>query len=260
MALRDRLERGEPIDEAKSAALREFGNVSLVKEVTRNVTGSTAVESIGKDLRYAFRVLARSRGFSLVSILALALGIGCNSAIYSVVHSVLLSPLPFPDSHRLVRLWDSYGSAGNYAPVSYPDFRDWRAWNHSFSGMAAYSGASFTLTGAGDPIHIDGVVCSASLFNVLKVQPPLGRTFGPDEDRPAANNGVDSIILSNRLWKKRSAKVQVFWAAFFFWTENRLPSSGSCLPDSTRTRIRITPISGSRPPSLRNLRRARPNL
>ena len=139
----------------------------------------------------------------MISILALALGIGLNTAIYSVVHSVLLSPLPFPDSQRLVRLWDSYGSAGNFSPVSYPNFRDWRAWNHSFSGMAAYSGVSFTLTGAGEPTHVEGVAASANLFNILEVRPALGRNFTAAEDRPGANNGMDSIVLSNHLWKER---------------------------------------------------------
>ncbi len=206
MAFQDRIERGESPSNANSAALREFGNVGLVKEVTRSVSAWRPLESIGKDVRFAFRVLTRSPGFSIVSILALALGIGANTAIYSVVHSVLLSPLPFPDSHRLVRLWDSFGSAGNYAPVSYPNFRDWRAWNHSFSDMAAYSGASYTLTGSGEATHIQGVVCSASLFKVLQVRPVLGRTFLPEEDGPAADNGADSVILSDNLWKERFAQ------------------------------------------------------
>jgi len=124
--VQDRLERGEPSDQAKSAALREFGNVSLVKEVVRNVSVWRPLESIGKDTRFVLRVLARSPGFSASAIFALAFGIGANTALYSIVHSVLLNPLPFRDPQRLVRLWDSFGSPGNYSPVSYPNFRDWR--------------------------------------------------------------------------------------------------------------------------------------
>lgn len=199
MALQDRLERGQSLEEAKAAVRAEFGNVGLVKEVTRNITGSAAWESVGKDLRYACRTLIKNLGFSMVSILALALGIGANAAVYGVVHSVLLTPLPFPHSERLVRLWDSFGTPGNYAPVSYPNFRDWRAWNHSFTDMAAYSGASYTLTGSGEAAHLEGVICSASFFSILQAQPILGRTFLPEEDRPGAN----SILLSYQVWKER---------------------------------------------------------
>jgi predicted permease len=274
MALEDRVRRGEPLNEAKGAVLREFGNVGLVKEVTRSVSGWKTLESIGKDARYAFRILNRSRGFAVISVLALALGIGANSAIYSVVHSVLLSPLPFTDSQQLVRLWDSFGSPDNYAPVSYPTFRDWRAWNRSFSDMAAYGGASYVLTGAGEATHIEGVIASASLFNVLKVQPSLGRAFLPEEDRPAANNGADSIILSNRLWKERFgqtssilgrvllldgkpfAVVGVMPAGFNsytggdrtdFWVTTAVlaePSSGSAKPVSEEREISFLNVTG----------------
>ncbi len=205
MAIQDRLERGEPLDQARHAVRREFGNIGLVKETVWNVHVSALSESIGRDIRYALRILFKNPGFSAISVLALALGIGGNSAIYNVVRSVLLSPLPFPDSKQLVRLWDSFGTPGNYSPVSYPNFQDWRAWNHSFSDMAAYAGASYALTEQGEPIHIEGIAASANLFSVLGTQPLFGRTFLSEEDRPGTNNGVNSIILSHRLWKSHFA-------------------------------------------------------
>jgi MacB-like periplasmic core domain len=185
MALQDRLERGQSPEEAKAAVRKEFGNVGLVKEVTRNITGSPVWDGIGKDLRYACRNLIKDSGFSIVTILALALGIGANAAIYGVVHSVLLSPPPFPHSERLVRLWDSFGTPGNYAPVSYPNFRDWRAWNHSFTDIAVYAGASYTLTGSGEAAHLEGVICSASLFSagkfhMTRFRPPCLTIDRPD--------------------------------------------------------------------------------
>lgn len=203
IALRERLECGEPLEQARRAIRREFGNVGLVKEATRSLFRPIALENIGKDLQYAVRTLKRSPGYTAISILALALGVGANAAVYSVVHSVLLSPLPFPEPGRLVRLWDSYGAPGNFSPVSYPNFRDWRRWSHSFVDMAAYHRTSSTLTGRHDAVHLEGVHCSASFFRVLGAQSLLGRTFREFEELPASADGAEAIVLSHHLWKEQ---------------------------------------------------------
>jgi putative ABC transport system permease protein len=160
---------------------------------------------MGNDLRYSLRLLRKNPGFAAIAILALALGTGANTAVFSVVNAVLLRPLPFPEPRQLVRLWDTFGTPGNLGPVSYPNFEDWRHWNGSFSGMAAFTGSTAVLTGAGDAMRLTGVAASANLFEVLGVQPAIGRRFRPEEDRPHANDGYDSIILSDRLWRERFA-------------------------------------------------------
>ncbi len=203
MAAKDHIEAGSSPEEARLAARREFGNKSLISETTRDMHGWTQLESLWKDTRYAARTLAKNRTFSLMAILALALGIGANTAIFTVVNAVLLQPLPYPKPAQLMRLWDSFGTPGNFEPVSYPNFLDWRAWNHTFSGLAAFGGATDILTGSGKPMHLQGVLATANLFRVLGVHPILGRDFLPSEDQPKANHGADSIILSYGLWKSR---------------------------------------------------------
>jgi putative ABC transport system permease protein len=156
-----------------------------------------------EDLRYAARILRRNPAFAVISALALALGIGANTAVFSVLNAVVLRPLPFPEPRQLVRLWDSFGTPGNFQPVSYPNFEDWRAWNHTFSGMAAFTGSSAVLTGSGDAMRVTGVIASASLLDILQVQPAIGRRFLAEEDRPHANGGLDSVIIGHRLWRER---------------------------------------------------------
>jgi putative ABC transport system permease protein len=195
-------EAARPPGDASRAARRALGNPTLVKELTREQWGWTWLETLGKDVRYATRVLRKNPTFSSVAILALALGIGANTAVFAVVNAVLLRPLPFPNPQQLVRLWDSYGTRGNFGPVSYPNFRDWRSWNHSFQDMAVITHVDFVLTGTGDPVHVRGTLASASFFGVLGVQPMLGRIFLPEEDRPAPN-GANVIIISHKLWKER---------------------------------------------------------
>jgi putative ABC transport system permease protein len=155
-----------------------------------------------QDLKYGIRMLAKSPGFTSIAILTLALGIGANTAIFSVVNAELLRPLPFRDASRLVSVASSnsrtHSTAGS---MSYLDFLDLRAQNQVFENMAAYTDGSFTLTGVDQPAHIVGSSVSASLFDVLGVTPELGRTFLPDEDQPHHH----SVILSHELWTTRFA-------------------------------------------------------
>jgi len=131
-----------------------------------------------QDMRFGIRMLSKNPGFAMIAVLTLALGIGANTAIFSVVNAELLRPLPFRDSGRLVsvatansRMHSSNGS------VSYPDFADWRSQNQVFEQMAAYTGATFTLTGQENPAHLEGASVSADTFDLLGVSPELGELF-----------------------------------------------------------------------------------
>jgi putative ABC transport system permease protein len=154
------------------------------------------------DIRFALRQLRKSPGFTLIAVLTLALGIGANTAIFSVVNAVLLRPLPYPAQEQLVSLGTYDTRAGANAVFdssSYPNFEDWRAQNQVFSGLAAYVGSPSTLTNGQEAIHLQGLATSHNLFNILGIQPLLGRTFLPKEDEP----GNHVAILSYELWQKR---------------------------------------------------------
>src|ERR1700683_3935966 len=152
-----------------------------------------------QDMRYGIRMLMKNPGFTIIAVLTLALGIGANTAIFSVVNAELLRPLPFRDSGRVVSVatGNSRMHTSNGA-TSYPDFVDWRSQNQVFEKMAAYTGATFTLTGQEHPAHLEGASVSAETFDLLGVSPELGRTFLPGEDE--ANHHV--VITTDHLWKQ----------------------------------------------------------
>ncbi len=153
-----------------------------------------------QDVRYGVRMLAKSPGFTAVAILTLTLGIGANTAIFSVINAELLRPLPYPHSDRLVNVatTNSKLHSGDGA-VSYPDFADWRSQSHVFDGMAAYTDATAALTGQDNPAHLLGVNMSDNTFDLLGATPALGRTFLPDEDQP--HHFV--IVLSDQMWRNQ---------------------------------------------------------
>src|SRR3984957_16980475 len=152
-----------------------------------------------QDIRYAFRTLAKSPGFTAIVVLTLALGIGANTAIFSVVNVVLLAPLPYDQPSQLVRVWISNIPRGDkIAPASGGDFAEWKSGNNVFSGMAASSDEIFTLTGAGDPENVIGYQFSADYFRLLGTRPELGRTFLDEEDRPG---GPDVVVLRDAIRK-----------------------------------------------------------
>jgi len=154
-----------------------------------------------QDLSYAIRQFRKNPGFSAVAVLTLALGLGANSAIFSVVDAVLLRPLPFHSPNRLVEVKPTEPGRRDDIGVSYPTFLDWRAQNHVFDGLSVYRQDDFTLTGRGEPAHLVGAVVSANLFSVLGVHPAIGREFVPDEDKPSAT-GMP-VMLSHSLWQSR---------------------------------------------------------
>jgi putative ABC transport system permease protein len=159
------------------------------------------MQILSRDIGYAFRQLRKSPGFAAVAIATLALGIGANSAIFSVVDAVLLRPLPFRDPSRLAIVKTTEPGRRDDIGVSYPNFLDWRAQDREFSGLSVFRQDNFTLTGRAEPAHLTGAVVSANLFSLLGVVPALGRDFTPEEDQPTGA-GLP-IILSHSLWQDR---------------------------------------------------------
>lgn len=157
--------------------------------------------TLWQDTCYGIRMLARNPGFTIMVVLVLSLGIGANTAVFSVVNSILLRPLPFQESERLVRLWEHSVSRGwGGVSVCPADFLDWRERNTVFEDMAAYNSTRYTLTGVGEPERIQGARVSQGLFSILRVQPLLGRRFMPEEDRPGAPHVA---ILGHGFWQRR---------------------------------------------------------
>jgi putative ABC transport system permease protein len=155
-----------------------------------------------QDLRYGLRMLAKNPGFTAVAVMTLALGIGANTAIFSVVNAVLLRPLGYRDPDTLVRLWenDTHGNLGPYFSVSVPNFVDWRQQNQVFENMGAFASVPFALTGGGGPEQIQGAFVTTSVLQLLGVGPTLGRAFLPQEDQPGKDR---EVILSYGLWQRR---------------------------------------------------------
>ena len=159
------------------------------------------MENLFQDFRYAFRMLRKNPGFSLIAITAIAISIGANSAIFSVVNSVLLNPMPYKDPAGLVRIWGKFDKEGipkNW--ISQPELLDLQSQCDSFDGLAAFQDSGANLTGTGDPIRLNTVYTNASLFPILGVQAVAGRTFSEDEDQPGRNRVV---LISNKLWRNR---------------------------------------------------------
>ncbi len=150
-------------------------------------------------IKHAIRSLLKSPGFALASVVALALGIGANTAIFSLVNAVLLRPLPYKDPSSLVMLWQQ-PPTGGMNDMSAADFQDWRDRNHSFEQMVAITGAVFNLTAGDRPERVSGLLVSSAFFSTLGVMPALGRAFLPEEEKSGADHVV---ILSDTLWKRR---------------------------------------------------------
>ena len=201
MAAQDRMDRGEPKNFAQQSVRRELGNIGLVKEVTEDVWGGRWWRDFLEDVRYGLRVLAKNPGFTAIAILTLTLGIGANTALFSVVNGVLLNPLPYPHPERLTILRESKPNFAQGA-VSYPNFLDWRKDNTTFSAMAALRFNSAILTGLGDAAQIDTLYVTSDFFPALGVNPILGRSFAPGEDRIGA---APVVMISAGFWKRKFA-------------------------------------------------------
>ena len=188
---------------ARRTAARQFGNVTALKEQTRDMWTFPSFESVVQDLRYAFRTLRRAPAFALVAVLVLAIGIGATTAMFSLVDTMLVRGLPYPQADRLVVLIGNVQRAGGVERRgnSYPDHVDWRARATSFEDMAAYTTLTATLQGADEPERLVGEAVSAPYFTLLGVSPTHGRVFTPEEDAVPNRNAV--VILSDALWRHR---------------------------------------------------------
>jgi putative ABC transport system permease protein len=199
MRTRENINRGMKPDEAEREARRRFGNVGRIKDLARDIKGGGFMETLLQDMRYGARMLLMNPGFTVVAVITLALGIGANTAIFSVVNAVLLRQLPFQDPDRLVYIWYNIRQ-GRPEGASLPDFADWRGQSRSFESMTAFTGKTFNLTGVGEAERLDGLAVTADFFPLLSIRPAIGRGFLPEEDCPGAP-GV--VILSNGLWRRR---------------------------------------------------------
>src|SRR5262249_34729760 len=195
------IERGMPPDKARDAALKSFGNPVRNTELGYDIRGGGWLETLWQDLRYGARMLMKNPGFTLIAIITLALGIGANTAIFSVVNTVLLRPLPLPEPDRLMTFWHSAPAKG-LPEVMLNDalFAFYRDRSQTFEKLAAYESARYTLTGAGDPELLIGARVSFNYFQTLGQEPLHGRVFLPQEDAPGKNNVV---VLSYGLWQRR---------------------------------------------------------
>src|SRR5579864_942079 len=188
-------------EQASHAAHRALGNTLKIEEDVRAAWGFQWLEASAQDLRYALRMLRKSPGFALVAILTLALGIGANTAIFSVLDAVLLKPLPFHDPASLTMVWEDNPSHGLlHNTVAPPNLLHWERQNHCFSAMAAFVDLPVNLTGAGQPEQVDVEYVFPDFFSLLGVNPVLGRGFLPGEDQPGKSNVV---VLSYGLWKSK---------------------------------------------------------
>jgi predicted permease len=201
METQENIERGLSPEEARYTALRKFGNVTRVTEETRAVWSSIWIEQLLQDVSYGFRALRKNPGFAIVIVLTLALGIGANTAIFSVVRGVVLAPLPYPEPNRLVMVWESRPNVKTLS-TSYPDFMDWQRNARSFEQMAALTSRNYDSTSPGTPQHLDGMEISSGFFSTLGVKLSMGHDFSPSEDRP---HGAPAVIISDRLWRNRFA-------------------------------------------------------
>ena len=155
--------------------------------------------SLWQDVRYAARMLLKTPGISVIVVIALALGIGANSAIFSVVNAALLRPLPYEESERLVFL-NEKSQLMDEMSIAYPNYLDWRAQTQTFETIGVYNGASYNLTGAGEAEQVNASQCSADLFKALRIKPLHGRLFTNEEDKPG---GRPVVLLSYPLWQRR---------------------------------------------------------
>jgi len=201
MAVADRMARGESREQAERAVRREFGNLTHVKEVTREVRG-VWFERLVQDVRYGLRALRRTPAFTAIAVLTLALAIGANSAVFTVVSNVLLQPLPFRDPARLLLVSHVPTNLPFELPPGLADrlYLAYRERARAFESVSGYQRQQFTLSGVGDAARLFGTRVSANFFNLLGVAPAIGRSCAADEETPGRDRVV---ILGDRLWRQR---------------------------------------------------------
>jgi putative ABC transport system permease protein len=192
---------GVPEEAADRQARIEFGGYQKYKEECREALGTRLLQELVADLRYGLRQLRRNPGFTIVAVLTLALGIGSNTAIFTVVNAVLLEPLPYAKPNQLVYIWETWPNEPPVRAVPTPDFANWQAHNRVFQALAAYGGdRSVDLTSNGEPEPVEGINVSSNFFSMLGIRPFLGRSFLCREEQPGGNRVV---VLGHAIWQQR---------------------------------------------------------
>ena len=198
LAEHDAIARGLDPADARRDALRQFGGIEQMKEAHRDDRSVRWIENLIKDVRYGLASLRREPVFAIVAIAVLALGIGANTAVFSIVDAVLLKPLPFPNPERIVRMWESTPTGVNSTTAL--NFVELRRRLHTFDAFSAEVDVNATAEIGGEPVRLQGRRVSANHFDVFGVAPMLGRTFAPEEDQPGAAN---VLIISHAAWQQR---------------------------------------------------------
>jgi predicted permease len=198
-ATEDYIARGLSPEEARRAARRDFGGVTQAKQVHREVRSFAWLTDVRQDVTYACRRLIKEPAFTAVAVTTLALGIGVNTAIFSVVNGVLVNPLPYPASDSLVSVYTRSPSHAR-GSSSYLNFLDWRRQNHSFSDLAAFRPDDLNLIGVGQPERLPAQMVSAGFFRLLGVQPTVGRDFTAADDQPGA---APVTLISESFWQRK---------------------------------------------------------
>src|SRR5215472_15023474 len=198
MAAQTRMERGADRQEAERAARREFGNVGLVKEVTRDAWGGRWLGDLLDDARYGLRMLAKNPGFTAVAMLTLALGIGSNTAVFSLIDALLLRSLAVPAPRELVRIF--FGPPGTKGPLSGPMFDRLRERQSAFTDLFAWKNAPMVLTEKGAALPITGAYATGSAFPTLKLKPRLGRLLNWQDDEPGGSANGIAAVISEAFW------------------------------------------------------------
>src|ERR1700722_4853060 len=199
MLIDENIRRGMSPEEARRAARIKLGGVTQLKETNRELRSLPVIETFLQDARYAIRMLRKNPGFTAVAVLTLALGIGANTAIFSVVYAVLLKPLPYANPNQLVSAFQANIQEGvPETGASYPNFQEWRAQNHVFSDLSTINFHQLTLTGSGEPSVVNTCVVTPQHFALLDVKPLQGRIFYPDDGKQGA---PPVVILSENLWR-----------------------------------------------------------
>ncbi|HYK88698.1 MAG TPA: ABC transporter permease, partial [Acidobacteriota bacterium] len=195
--MEERVANGKAPDEAGYAALRELGGMEQIKEQCRDMRRVNYIENLIQDIRYGIRMLAKNPGFTVIAVLTLALGIGANTAIFSVVYGVIFRPLPYRDPDRLVTLWTNWlEKPGSRSAVSLPDFRDWESQNSVFEGLAAYGYNRYDIPDLEDGGSVRAAMVTADFFPLLGVKPLLGREIVAADERERVG------VLSYALWQR----------------------------------------------------------
>src|SRR3954467_15772231 len=200
METESNVRRGMSHSEARRAAILSFGNFDAMRDAAYGVRGGGLMETLLQDIRYGARVLARHKGFTAVAVLTLALGIGANTAIFSVVNELLLRPLPYRDAERVMMLWEVTPEGRHQNTTSRANFMGWREQSQSFEAIAAFSDQRANLTGVGDPEEVSTQMASSGLFKVLGVDAILGRTFTRDDIQPGAPRVA---VLGYGIWQRK---------------------------------------------------------